>query len=148
MRMKLTSPHLSTVSGPTIVDVGNAIDDLAQLKQADPDLDECFLLIESDDETGAFIQAMAVTDEPRWMVEVCNADEAALRALREPVTRGRAVELLGHFVKGDRTMGNGAEWLDVDVTASQRKSTPTGFVLGVLGILGAAVALWFYSHRA
>lgn len=145
--MKLTSPHLQTVSRPTIIDVSNAIDDLAELKQADPDADECYVLIEADDGTGAFVQAMAVSGEPRWIVEVCNSDEAALRALREPVTRGRAVELLGHFVQGDRTMGNGAEWLDVDLNSSQKKSTPVGFVIGVLALLGAAVGIWFFSHR-
>lgn len=146
--MKLTSPHLPTLRDPTIVEVGEAIDHLAELKQENADLDECFVLIEADDDTGAFVQAIAVDDQPRWQVEVCNADEAALRALREPTTRGRAVELLGRFVQGDRSLGNGEEWLDVDLDASGRAFTPTGFILAVLAILVGAVALWYYSNRA
>ncbi len=146
--MKLTSPHLATVSDPTIVDVANAIDDLGEIHQADPGIDDCFVLIESDDNTGAFIQAICVDAASHWRVEVSNADEASLRGLRAPATRGKAVELLGHFVQGDRSMGNGQEWLDVDLESSGRRSTPVALAIGILAILIVATAIWFYSRNA
>jgi hypothetical protein len=144
--MKLSSPHLSTVNGPSILDVARAIDELEGLKIAEPEADEYFVLIDTDDGTGAFIQAVCVDDHPHWRVEVCNSDEASLRALRDPVTRGRAVELLSHFVQGDRSMGNGQEWVDVDVGLTRRSATPVAFALGVLTLLAAATGIWFLSR--
>lgn len=146
--MKLTSPHLPTLHDPSIVEVSQAIDELVDLRRADPAADECYILIEADDGSGAFIQAIAVGASPHWMIEVCNADEASLRGLREATTRGRAVELLSHFVQGDRSLGNGTEWLDVDLYATRRPVTPTGMALAILIMLGTAVVIWFYSRSA
>ena len=146
--MKLTSPHLPTLTQPTIVDVGNAIDELAAIHITDPAREDCYIQIESADGTGAFIQAITVGEGSRWRVEVSNSNEASLRGLREPATRGRAVELLGNFVRGDRSMGNGTDWIDVDLAGSQPSGIPKGLAVGILLLLGVAVATWFYAHRA
>lgn len=144
--MKLVSPHHRTLLAPSIVDVARVVDELEELKTSEPGRGECYVLLEDGDSTGAFIQAICIDAYPHWQVEVCNSDEASLRALREPVTRGKAIELLCRFVQGDRSMGNGQEWLDVDLAGSRRAATPAAFALGVLTVLAAAVSLWFYSR--
>jgi hypothetical protein len=143
--MKLVSPHHAEIASPTIVDVARVLDELEERKIVDSE-SECYVLLEESDTTGAFIQAICVDAYPHWQVEVCNSDEASLRALRDPVTRGGASEMLCRFVQGDRSMGNGQEWMDVDTDSQKKKTTPTIFAVGILAVLAAATGLWLYSR--
>lgn len=137
------SPHYPAVTEPSIVDVAQAIDELEMFKTAHPSVKDCFVLIEDSENTGAFIRAGCIDQVPLWRVEVCNSDEASLRALRQPVTRGKAVELLGTFVKGDRSLGNGLEWLDVDMPPGTPRTPRAAFILGIGTGFAAAAMMWF-----
>lgn len=141
--MKLFSPHYPAVIEPSIIDVAHAIDELELLKTAHPSVRDCFVLIEDSENTGAFIRAGCIDQVPLWRVEVCNSDEASLRALRQPVTRGKAVELLATFVRGDRSLGNGLEWLDVDLPPGRPRSPTSAFALGIATGFAAAAMIWF-----
>jgi hypothetical protein len=144
--MRLVSPLHASLTNPSIVDVARVVDELEHVRRGHPDLRECYILIEEAEATGAFMEAICVDDYPRWQVEVSNADEASLRALREPVTRGRAIELLCRFVQGDRSMGNGQEWMDVDQGAGRRRAVPAAFTVGLLAVLAAVLSLWLISR--
>ena len=140
--MKLTSPHFSTIDGPSLAEVAASIDALTELVHKDAGARDRFLILDADDGSGAFMQAIAVDSLPHWLIEVSNGDEAALRALRQPTTRGPAVELLGRFLGGERSLGNGVDWLDVDRAASRQKMrTPTSFAL-VLWVI--VIAVWWF----
>jgi hypothetical protein len=140
--MKLTSPHLRTVDAPTVEQLGEAFEAITRLGEQDPGLHDRFLILECDDGTGAFIQAIAIENHNHWHVEVTNGDEAALRGLANPVSRGRAVEYMTRFLKGERSLGNGAEWTDVDVGATRRVITPVGLAVLILALLVVSVVVY------
>lgn len=116
------------------------------LKTTHPSAKDCYVLIEDAGNTGAFICAGCIDQVPLWRVEVSNSDEASLRTLRQPVTRGKAVELLGLFVKGDRSLGNGLEWLDVDLPPGGPRSMRAMFTLGIMTGFAVAAMIWLWMR--